>query len=591
MGEDKPVECPPPTGEEMSKKALKKQQKELQKAVKKAERKVQSCSQQESTNETEDVSVGKYGQMDMIQSKERFEDRKFTEIKNLNKNLENQTVWLRGRLHTSRAKGKQCFIVLRQQSYTVQGLAAVNEEISKQMIKFISNITRESIIDAMAVVMPVPSKIESCSQNDVEVHLKEIFVVSAAKPQLPLQIEDAARPVGEADETALNVRVNQDTRLDNRVLDLRTPANQAIFKVEAGVCKLFRDILTKKGFVEIHTPKIISAASEGGANVFTVSYFKGTAYLAQSPQLYKQMAIAADFDKVFTVGAVFRAEDSNTHRHLTEFVGLDLEMAFKYHYHEVMDTIGQMFTELFKGLRDNYADDITAVGQQYPVEPFKFLEPALRLEYSQAIELLAEAGVTLGEEDDLSTPDEKLLGKLVKSKYDTDFYILDKYPLAVRPFYTMPDPTNPVKYSYIAKCPIRTTCLCEISSRVLAQKKHDIELRKELSTLKEDMAGLSIVDEFAKYAKLQRQYNHVESILKDNVNQRLNRRLKLQMGTLILWLFYMYKNEPVIVLSEDILWPIENLLSWPCQHDNAISLLAWLVIAQLGISACKKLHA
>lgn len=98
----------------------------------------------------------------------------------------------------------------------------------------------------MAVVMPVPSKIESCSQKDVEVHLKEIYVVSAAKPQLPLQIEDAARPVGEMDETALNVRVNQDTRLDNRVLDLRTPANQAIFKVEAGVCKLFRDILTKK---------------------------------------------------------------------------------------------------------------------------------------------------------------------------------------------------------------------------------------------------------------------------------------------------------------------------------------------------------
>lgn len=108
------------------------------------------------------------------------------------------------------------------------------------------SITKESIIDVMAVVMPVPSKIESCSQKDVEVHLKEIYVVSAAKPQLPLQIEDAARPVGEMDETALNVRVNQDTRLDNRVLDLRTPANQAIFKVEAGVCKLFRDILTKK---------------------------------------------------------------------------------------------------------------------------------------------------------------------------------------------------------------------------------------------------------------------------------------------------------------------------------------------------------
>ncbi|XP_050461436.1 aspartate--tRNA ligase, cytoplasmic isoform X2 [Cataglyphis hispanica] len=441
MAEDKPVESPP-TSNEISKKALKKQQKEMQKAAKKAERKDQT-SQQESTEEAKDVSVGKYGQMNMIQSKEKFEDRKFTAIKDLNKNLENEMVWLRGRLHTSRAKGKQCFIVLRQQSYTVQGLAAVNEKISKQMIKFISNITKESIIDIKAIVKSVQSKIESCSQADVEVHIEEVFVISAAKPQLPLQIEDAARPIGEADETALNIRVNQDTRLDNRVLDLRTPANQAIFRVEAGVCKLFRDILTKKGFVEIHTPKIISAASEGGANVFTVSYFKNNAYLAQSPQLYKQMAIAADFDKVFTVGAVFRAEDSNTHRHLTEFVGLDLEMAFKYHYHEVVDTIGQMFTELFKGLREIYADDIAAVNQQYPVEPFKFLEPALKLEFSEAIELLAEAGVTLGEEDDLSTPDEKLLGKLVKLKYDTDFYILDKYPLAVRPFYTMPDPNNP----------------------------------------------------------------------------------------------------------------------------------------------------
>jgi len=229
-------------------------------------------------------------------------------------------------------------------------------------------------------------------------------------------------------------------------LDLRTPANQAIFRLEAGVCKLFRDIFTNKGFVEIHTPKIISAASEGGANVFTVSYFKDSAYLAQSPQLYKQMAIAGDFDRVFTVGAVFRAEDSNTHRHLTEFVGLDLEMAFKYHYHEVLNTIGNSFTEMFKGLRDNYANEIAAVGQQYNVEPFKFLDPPLRLEFHEGVKMLRDAGIETGDEEDLSTPNEKLLGRLVKAKYDTDFYILDKFPLAIRPFYTMPDPNNP-KYS------------------------------------------------------------------------------------------------------------------------------------------------
>ncbi|GBO02739.1 Aspartate--tRNA ligase, cytoplasmic [Araneus ventricosus] len=187
----------------------------------------------------------------------------------------------------------------------------------------------------------------------------------------------------------------------------------------------------------------LTAASEGGANVFEVKYCEGLAYLAQSPQFYKQMAIAADFDRVFTIGSVFRAENSNTHRHLCEFIGLDLEMAFSYHYHEVVDLIGDMFVQMFKGLRDRYADEISAIHKQYPSEPFKFLEPSLRLDYAQGLALLREAGVEIGDEDDLSTPDEKLLGKIVKAKYDTDFYILDKFPLKVRPFYTMPDPDNP----------------------------------------------------------------------------------------------------------------------------------------------------
>lgn len=331
------------------------------------------------------------------------------------------------------------------------------------------SISKESIVDILVNVIAVPSKIEFCTEQNLELSVLEIYIVSASKSQLPLQIEDASRPEKLDDHESLNIRVNQDTRLDNRVLDLRTPANQAIFRLEAGVCKLFRDILTEKGlnyrllyhykfyhinfflgFTEIHTPKIISAASEGGANVFTVSYFKDSAYLAQSPQLYKQMAIAADFDKVFTVGAVFRAEDSNTHRHLTEFVGLDLEMAFHYHYHEVVQTIGETFSEMFKGLRDHYAKEIIAVGQQYNVEPFKFLEPTLRLEFIEGVAMLREAGVEMGDEEDLSTPNEKLLGRLVKAKYDTDFYILDKYPLAIRPFYTMPDPLNSVIFFFLA---------------------------------------------------------------------------------------------------------------------------------------------
>lgn len=142
--------------------------------------------------------------------------------------------------------GKQCFFVLRQQSYTVQGLVAVNERTSKHMVKFVSNITKESIIDVEATIKGVPAKIEACTQKDVELHVERLYVVSASKAQLPLQIEDAARPESQSDETSANIRVNQDTRLDNRVLDLRTPANQAIFRVEAAVCKLFRDILTEE---------------------------------------------------------------------------------------------------------------------------------------------------------------------------------------------------------------------------------------------------------------------------------------------------------------------------------------------------------
>ncbi|XP_045538429.1 aspartate--tRNA ligase, cytoplasmic [Papilio machaon] len=434
----------------ISKKAAKKAAKAAEKQQKKTEHKAASGQQPTEAPES-DCSEGRYGVRKLIQSSGEHRDRVYTDVVDLGVALDGQDVWVRARLHTSRAKGKQCFAVLRQNSSTVQMLVSVSEErnVSKQMVKFVGSITKESIVDVKGRVVKTSSPVESCSVRDVELVAEEVWQVSAARAQLPLQIEDASRPEKNDDPEALKIRVNQDTRLDNRILDLRTPANQAIFRVEAGVCRLFRDILTRKGFVEIHTPKIISAASEGGANVFTVSYFKSSAYLAQSPQLYKQMAIAADFDKVFTVGAVFRAEDSNTHRHLTEFVGLDLEMAFKNHYHEVVDTIADTFTEIFRGLQEQYAREIAVVGQQFRVEPFKFLEPPLRLEFPQAIQMLKEAGVTVGEEDDLSTPDEKLLGRLVKAKYDTDFYILDKYPLAVRPFYTMPDPNNPrVSNSY-----------------------------------------------------------------------------------------------------------------------------------------------
>ncbi|CAG8740915.1 7295_t:CDS:2, partial [Racocetra persica] len=207
-----------------------------------------------------------------------------------------------------------------------------------------------------------------------------------------------------------------------------TTANHGIFRIQSGVCQLFREFLLSKSFIEIHTPKILGASSEGGANVFEIKYFKGNAYLAQSPQLYKQMCICCDFERVFEIAPVFRAEDSNTHRHMTEFVGLDLEMAFEEHYHEVLDILDELFVFIFDGLKTRFASEIETVKRQYPSANFEYLPKTLRLDFKEAVQLLRDH--------------EKLLGKLVKEKYNTDFYMLDKYPLVVRPFYTMPDPND-----------------------------------------------------------------------------------------------------------------------------------------------------
>jgi aspartyl-tRNA synthetase len=200
---------------------------------------------------------------------------------------------------------------------------------------------------------------------------------------LPFQIEDAQRPeteeesgfVEEAETTETEassitapesekkkaVRVSLPIRLKHRVIDLRTTTSQAIFRIQSGACALFREFLLSKDFVEIHTPKLLAAASEGGANVFKVAYFDRSAYLAQSPQLYKQMLVTSDFERVFEIAPVFRAENSFTHRHLTEFVGLDLEMTFEEHYHEVLELIEEMFMYIFKGFKERYSKEIETV--------------------------------------------------------------------------------------------------------------------------------------------------------------------------------------------------------------------------------------
>lgn len=198
----------------------------------------------------------------------------------------------------------------------------------------------------------------------------------------------------------------------------------------------------------INSPRLLGAPSEGGANVFEVKYFNTKAYLAQSPQLYKQMMIAARFERVMEIGPIFRAENSNTARHLTEFTGLDLEMAFEEDYHEVVSLLEELMLYIFNGLRTRYKKETDLVRTVYRVEEFKLPEAGKvpRLHFSEGIQMLRDAGEELNDFDDLSTPQEKRLGALVLEKYGTDFYVLDQFPLAIRPFYTMPSKETQEKY-------------------------------------------------------------------------------------------------------------------------------------------------
>jgi len=312
------------------------------------------------------------------------------------------------------------------------------------MVKFTTAIPKDSIVDIEGTIVNANVTSDLITQSSIELQADKIFVVSEAKNRLPFSLDDATRSEEATgpEETPLP-RVNLDTRLNHRVIDLRTVTNQAIFRIQAAVSQLFREFLMNRNFVEIHTPKIIPAASEGGSNVFKIGYFKGEAFLAQSPQLYKQMAICADFDRVFEIGPVFRAENSFTHRHMTEFVGLDLEMATKSHYHEVLNTLGELFTYVFKGLETRYSLETALVRKQYPATEFQYLEKTLVLQFKDAVQMLREDGHVMDDFEDLSTEKERRLGQLVKSKYGTDFYALDKFPLAVRPFYTMSDVSMP----------------------------------------------------------------------------------------------------------------------------------------------------
>jgi nondiscriminating aspartyl-tRNA synthetase len=332
-------------------------------------------------------------------------------------------VSFRARIHTQRQLSKALdFLLLRDQTHSIQGVLSRE---NMDMVKWVQKLHPESLVQVSGVLKEPPEPIRSASHAGVELDIKSIHLVNAAN-NLPF---NNYKPP----ETLRN-------RMSSRILDLRHPANQALFRIRSLVTRKFRESLEDKGFVEIQTPKLQPAATESGAAVFKVNYFGRNAFLAQSPQLAKQMSISADFGRVFEVGPVFRAENSNTHRHLTEYTGLDIEMAIDSDYHEVIAVIDDFLKTAFNAVYS--LPDVEVLRQRWPSKEFQWLEDTLVLEFKDGIQMLRDDGRDV-EMEDLSTPDEIRLGELVKEKYGTDYYILDKFPASARPFYTARDPEDP----------------------------------------------------------------------------------------------------------------------------------------------------
>jgi aspartyl/asparaginyl-tRNA synthetase len=354
----------------------------------------------------EESTYAKMGDMTRIMSRSQT-NREFSNVSDLGNDeihAPGSKVWLRGRLHSIRVKGGSCFLVLRQGSFhTVQALFFKDKEDpdgSKKMLNYLKTLTIESVIDLEGTIVG-DANVKSCSIQNVELTIERIHAVSKAQAQLPFLVEDAARSEEEVEASQETdrpfPRLGQELRLDNRWMDLRAPANNAIMRIQSAVCQLYRESLYSQGFIEIHSPKLIAGESESGAGVFTTDYFGTTACLAQSPQLYKQMAISADMERVFEIGPVFRAENSNTRRHLCEFTGLDLEMVIHDHYMETLEVIHKCFKHIFTGLEDRHAKELSIIREQYHSEPLAFTDEPCVIHWPEAQEILTEKGFDMGD--------------------------------------------------------------------------------------------------------------------------------------------------------------------------------------------------
>ena len=471
----------------LSKNAAKKLQKDKEKAEKAARRLAQEQADRERA-EASETSKHLYGLLSKASPKPA---KKYcSRLKELEDTGEGEEITVQARVYNARVQSaKLAFLVIRDQAHTVQAVIAEGGDhgISRQMVKFCGGINTESYIRVTGLVKAPLEPVHSTTLSTKELHVESLYIISAAEEQLPLQVKDCLKPPSAKDEgeetDANDPNATLKTRLDSRVIATRAPATNAIFQLQSEICAIFTQYMLSQDFTMIQPSFLAGAATEGGSGVFEVTYFDRKAYLTQSPQFFKQMAIAGDMGPVFSIGPVFRAENSNTKRHLTEFTGLDFEMPIKEHYHEVL-TFGEnlmlhLIRELLTRPKCQHLTKIIREAGYSEAGNFRIPpegEKATRLTFAEAKSLLKESGYDIGPDphSDIDTAQEKALGDIVAEKHATDFFTIDEYPLSLRPFYTHPSPTSPDlsnSYDFFMRGQ-------EIMSG--AQRIHELDMLKEV---------------------------------------------------------------------------------------------------------------
>lgn len=328
-----------------------------------------------------------------------------------------ERVIVAGWLHQLRRMGGVNFLILRDRKGLLQ--IVLNE------VRSIQHILPESVLQVSGLIVAEARALGGC-----ELHEASIEVVSPVTEALPYTLHHP------------EVDVHLDTYLEHPIVGLRHPRQRAKMRLSAGLMAGFRSTLNGLDFTEIQSPKLVGTATEGGANVFAVDYFGRRAYLAQSPQFYKQMMTTV-FERVYEVGPVFRAEPHDTARHVNEYVSLDAELAFIQDHHDVMAVVEQVIGGMIGYISSHYASELELLQASLPVIHTPFPEIA----FPEAQQLIFERwGEDCRGAPDLAPQHERWLGQWASETCHNDFLFVTGYPLEKRPFYTHPQPADP-RYS------------------------------------------------------------------------------------------------------------------------------------------------